>query len=322
MLRCGSQTIDLSRPVVMGVLNVTPDSFSDGGQYRELDAAVGRGLRMVEEGAAIIDVGGESTRPGANPVDAEEEIRRVVPVIEKLRGQTDAIISVDTSKPQVMRAAAAAGAGLINDVRALSEEGALEAAVATQCAVCLMHMQGDPQSMQLSPHYDDVVNEVKAFLEQRVNVCRAAGIAADRIVIDPGFGFGKTLEHNLQLLRHLRQLGLAACGERPPMGSPHAANGWPWMDTQGLREAGTAQRNGRAGLRSRDGCLRGAELPIMVGLSRKSMVGHLTGRPSGDRVYGSVALAVMAVINGAQIVRVHDVGATVDALKTVMAVQG
>jgi dihydropteroate synthase len=256
----------------MGVLNVTPDSFSDGGQYRELDAAVGHGLRMVEEGAAIIDVGGESTRPGADPVDAEEEIRRVVPVIEKLRGQTDAIVSVDTSKPQVMRAAAAAGAGLINDVRALSEQGALEAAVATQCAVCLMHMQGDPRSMQLAPHYDDVVNDVKAFLEQRANVCRVAGMAADRIVIDPGFGFGKTLEHNLQLLRHLRQLG--------------------------------------------------TELPIMVGLSRKSIVGRLTGRPSGERIYGSVALAVMAVINGARIVRVHDVGATVDALKTVIAVQG
>jgi dihydropteroate synthase len=296
MLRCGSQTIDLSQPVVMGVLNVTPDSFSDGGQYRDADAAVSHGLRMVDEGAAIIDVGGESTRPGADPVNAEEEIRRVVPVVEKLRGHTDAIISVDTSKPQVMRAATAVGAGMINDVRALSEEGALEAVAATQCAVCLMHMQGDPRSMQLAPHYDDVVKEVNAFLKQRVNVCRAAGIAADRIVIDPGFGFGKTLEHNLQLLRHLRQLGLAACGERPPM-------------------------DGRAGLRSRDGCLRGIGLPIMVGLSRKSIVGRLTGRPSGERVHGSVALAVMAVINGARIVRVHDVGATVDALKIVMAVQ-
>ena len=271
MLRCGSQTLDLSRPVVMGVLNVTPDSFSDGGRFLEVDAAVDHGLRMVEEGAAIVDVGGESTRPGADPVTAEEEIRRVVPVIEKLRGQSDAVISVDTSKPQVMRAAAAVGAGLINDVRALSEQGALEAAVATQCAVCLMHMQGDPQSMQLAPHYADVVNEVKAFLDRRVNACRAAGMAADRIVIDPGFGFGKTLEHNLQLLRHLRELG--------------------------------------------------TELPIMVGLSRKSIVGRLTGRPSGERVHGSVALAVLAVINGARIVRVHDVGATVDALKTVIAVQ-
>jgi dihydropteroate synthase len=277
MLRCGSQTLDLAQPVVMGVLNVTPDSFSDGGQYRQIDTAVGHGLRMVEEGAAIIDVGGESTRPGAEPVSVEEEIRRVVPVIERLRARTDALISVDTSKPQVMRAAAEAGAGLINDVRALCEDGALEAAVATPCAVCVMHMQGDPRSMQLAPHYGDVVNEVKAFLYERVKVCRAAGIAADRIVIDPGFGFGKTLEHNLQLLRHLRELR-----SEPPELDP----------------------------------------PIMVGLSRKSIVGRLTGRPSGERVYGSVALAVLAVINGARIVRVHDVGATVDALKTVVAVQG
>lgn len=277
LLRCGTQTIDLTQPVVMGVVNVTPDSFSDGGQFRDVAAAVDHGLRMVEEGAAIIDVGGESTRPGANLVSVEEEIRRVVPVVEKLRAQTDAVISVDTSKPQVMRAAAEAGVGLINDVRALSERGALEVAAATQCAVCVMHMQGDPRSMQLAPHYVDVVNEVNAFLNERVEACRAAGIAADRIVIDPGFGFGKTLEHNLQLLRQLRDLG-----------SPASGSDWP----------------------------------IMVGLSRKSMVGRLTGRPSGERVYGSIALAVMAVINGARIVRVHDVGATVDALKTVAAVEG
>lgn len=277
LLRCGTQTIDLTQPVVMGVVNVTPDSFSDGGQFRDVAAAVDHGLRMVEEGAAIIDVGGESTRPGANLVSVEEEIRRVVPVVEKLRAQTDAVISVDTSKPQVMRAAAEAGAGLINDVRALTERGALEVAAATQCAVCVMHMQGDPRSMQLAPHYVDVVNEVNAFLNERVEACRAAGIAADRIVIDPGFGFGKTLEHNLQLLRQLRDLG-----------SPASGSDWP----------------------------------IMVGLSRKSMVGRLTGRPSGERVYGSIALAVMAVINGARIVRVHDVGATVDALKTVAAVEG
>jgi dihydropteroate synthase len=275
LLRCGTQTLDLTQPVVMGVLNVTPDSFSDGGKFLDIPAAVDHGLRMVEEGAAIVDVGGESTRPGAQPVSPEEEIRRVIPVVEKLRAQTDAIISIDTSKPQVMRAAAEAGAGLINDVRALSEEGALEVAVASQCAICVMHMQGDPRSMQLAPHYVDVVNEVKAFLAERVKVCRAAGIAAERIVIDPGFGFGKTLEHNLELLRHLRELG-----SQPP----------------------------------------GAEWPIMVGLSRKSIVGRLTGRPSGERVHGSVALALMAVINGARIVRVHDVGATVDALETVVAV--
>lgn len=277
LLRCGTKTIDLARPVVMGVLNVTPDSFSDGGQYRELDTAVRHGLAMVEEGAEIIDVGGESTRPGAEPVDAEEEIRRVVPVIERLRAETDAVISVDTSKPQVIRAAARAGAGLINDVRALGEDGALKAAAESQCAVCLMHMQGEPRSMQLAPHYADVVNEVKAFLAERVKVCRAAGVSADRIAIDPGFGFGKTLEHNLQLLRHLRDVGA---------------------------DPSTSDR------------------PIIVGLSRKSMVGRLTGRSSGDRVHGSVTLAVLAVLNGARIVRVHDVGATVDALKIVVAVQG
>jgi len=256
----------------MGVLNVTPDSFSDGGNFLNLEAAVAHGLRMAEEGAAIIDVGGESTRPGADPVTVEEEIRRVVPVVQQLRAQTGAVISVDTSKPEVMRAAAEAGAGLLNDVRAFSEEGALEAAAATQCAVCVMHMQGDPRNMQLAPRYDDVVSEVAAFLDERVQACRAAGIAAERIVIDPGFGFGKTLEHNLELLRQLRKLG--------------------------------------------------AEWPIMVGLSRKSFVGRITGRPAGDRVHGSVAFAMLAVLNGAQIVRVHDVGPTMDALKTVMAVQG
>jgi len=256
----------------MGVLNVTPDSFSDGGRFLAADAAVSHGLRMVAEGAAIIDVGGESTRPGSEPVDAQEQIRRVVPVVEKLRAQTDVVISVDTSNAEVIRAAAAAGAGLINDVRALSQEGALEATVATQCAACLMHMQGDPRNMQRAPHYDDVVNEVKAFLEERVKVCRAAGLASDRVVVDPGFGFGKTLEHNLQLLRHLRQLGTAH--------------------------------------------------PVLAGLSRKSIVGHLTGQPAGERTYGSVALAVIAVLNGARIVRVHDVGATVDALKVVAAVSG
>jgi dihydropteroate synthase len=257
----------------MGVLNVTPDSFSDGGNFFfGVEGAVAHGLKMVEEGAAIIDVGGESTRPGAEPVSVEEEIRRVLPVIGQLRDSTDAVISVDTSKPEVIRAAALAGAGLINDVRALTEKGALQAAVSTGCALCLMHMRGDPRTMQKAPHYVDVVEEVKEFLDQRVNVCRDAGVARDRIVIDPGFGFGKNLEHNLQLLRHLRELG--------------------------------------------------SELPILVGLSRKSIVGRLTGRPPEQRVHGSVALAVMAVINGARIVRVHDVAATVDAIKTVVAVRG
>jgi dihydropteroate synthase len=271
-MRCGTQTLDLTRPVVMGVLNVTPDSFSDGGRFLDAAAAVAQGVRMVEEGAGIIDIGGESTRPGADPVSTEEEIRRVVPVIEKLRAQTNAVISVDTSKPQVMRAAAEAGAGLLNDVRAFSEPHALETAAATQCALCVMHMQGDPRTMQLAPHYEDVVKEVKAFLDARVATCRAAGVPADRIAIDPGFGFGKTFEHNLELLRHLRNLG--------------------------------------------------SEWPIIVGLSRKSFVGRLTGRPPGERLHGSVALAMMAVLNGANIVRVHDVGPTIDALKTVVAVQG
>jgi dihydropteroate synthase len=273
LLRCADKTLDLSHPVVMGVLNVTPDSFSDGGRFLATDAAVGRGLRMVEEGADIIDVGGESTRPGARGVPVGEEIRRVVPVIEQLRKVTQAVISVDTSKPEVMRAAAAAGAGIINDVRALMEPGAIEAAFATSCAICLMHMQGEPRTMQHAPSYGDVVKEVRAFLDERVQRARAAGAQPERLVIDPGFGFGKTLAHNLELLRRLREFAAA-------------------------------------------------DVPVMVGLSRKSIVGSLTGRPASERIYGSVALAVIAALNGARIVRVHDVAATVDALKTVTAVQG
>ena len=269
-LRCGDKTLDLSRPIVMGVLNVTPDSFSAGGRFLPLEAAVAHGLRLVEEGAAIIDIGGESTRPGAAPVSVEEELRRVLPVVERLRQATQAVISIDTSKPEVIREAAAAGAGLINDVRALTEPGALEAAAASGSAICVMHMQGDPRTMQRAPSYVDVVKEVKAFLDEHVQRCRAAGVSSDRIVVDPGFGFGKNLEHNLELLRRLREL-------------------------QG-------------------------EWPLLVGLSRKSMVGTLTGRSAGERVHGSVALAVIASINGARIVRAHDVAATVDALKMVAAV--
>jgi dihydropteroate synthase len=269
-LRCGDKTLDLSRPVVMGVLNVTPDSFSDGGRFLPVEAAVAHGLRLVEEGATIIDIGGESTRPGATPVSVEEELRRVLPVVERLRQETQAVISIDTSKPEVIREAAAAGAGLINDVRALTEPGALEAAAASGSAICVMHMQGDPGTMQRAPSYVDVVKEVKAFLDEHVQRCRAAGVSSDRIVVDPGFGFGKNLEHNLELLRRLR-------------------------DLQG-------------------------EWPLLVGLSRKSMVGTLTGRSPGERVHGSVALAVIASINGARIVRAHDVAATVDALKIVAAV--
>ena len=255
----------------MGVLNVTPDSFPDGGHYFALDDAVARGIELAEEGAAIIDVGGESTRPGARPVAVDEELRRVIPVVARLRPITQAIISVDTSKPEVIRAASAAGAELINDVWALREPGALEAARDCGCAVCLMHMQGEPRTMQQHPHYTDVVGEVREFLQERAQACRAAGISADRIALDPGFGFGKTLEHNLTLLRHLGELAV-------------------------------------------DG------LPLLAGLSRKSMIGALTGRPAKERLAGSLAAALMAAMNGARILRVHDVAATVDALKVLEAV--
>ncbi len=270
-LQCGKQKLDLSRPVVMGVVNVTPDSFSDGGKFLERSQAVDHALQLIEEGAAILDIGGESTRPGAAAVPIEEELRRVVPVVEALGGR-GAVISVDTSKPEVMRAAAAAGAGILNDVRALLTPGAMEAAVETDCAVCLMHMQGEPRTMQANPAYGDVVTEVKAFLLDRAQSCRAAGIAPDRISIDPGFGFGKNLQHNAALLR-----GLDA-----------------FADTG---------------------------YPLAVGLSRKSMLQKILGRPVGERLYGSLALAVMAAMKGARIVRAHDVAATVDALKTVSAIQ-
>ncbi|MEP7247257.1 MAG: dihydropteroate synthase [Gammaproteobacteria bacterium] len=255
----------------MGVVNVTPDSFSDGGRFLKAGQAIQHGLRLAEEGAAILDIGGESTRPGAAAVSVDEELRRVIPVVEGLAGSS-AVISVDTSKPEVMRAAIAAGAGLINDVRAFTLPGALDAAVETGCAVCVMHMQGDPQTMQQAPAYGDVVNEVKAFLVARAQSCRAAGIPAERIAIDPGFGFGKTLAHNAALLRSLEVL---------------TDTGWP----------------------------------VLVGLSRKSMLGKILGKPAGERVYGSISLAVMAVLKGARIVRAHDVAATVDALKTVTAMQ-
>jgi dihydropteroate synthase len=257
----------------MGVVNVTPDSFSDGGRFFDPGAAVEHGLRLASEGAAVLDIGGESTRPGAAGVSAEEELRRVLPVIERLRAHTSAVISVDTSKPPVMRAAAAAGAGMINDVRALREPGALEAAAATGCAVCLMHMKGEPRTMQESPSYRDVVSEVKAFLVERVQSAQAAGVATERLAVDPGFGFGKTLEHNLELLRRLRELAVPG-------------------------------------------------VPMLAGLSRKSIVGKLTGRPEGARVFGSIALAIIAAQNGARIIRAHDVAATVDALRTLTAVEG
>jgi dihydropteroate synthase len=269
-LKCRDRMLDLGRPQVMGVLNVTPDSFSDGGRYRDRAAALAHARRMVEEGAAIIDVGGESTRPGSLAASLAEELDRVIPVIEALRRDSGIYISVDTSKPEVMRAAAQAGAGLINDVRALQEPGALEAAAECGCAVCLMHMQGEPGTMQDAPRYADVVTEVREFLRRRVAACEAAGIGRARIAVDPGFGFGKSLEHNLALLAGLPVI---------------AADG----------------------------------LPLLVGLSRKRMIGTLTGRGDGERLAGSLAAAVVAAQNGARIVRAHDVRETVDALRVVAA---
>lgn len=275
-LRCGRHTLDLTHPIVMGILNVTPDSFSDGGQFIDVTRAVEHALRMIEQGAGMIDVGGESTRPGAADVSEQDEIRRVVPVIEALVARTSTPISIDTSKPGVMSAAVAAGATFINDVRALQEPGALEAAARSDAAVCLMHMQGQPRTMQQEPHYDDVVGEVTAFLEQRVRACEAAGIDRNRLVLDPGIGFGKRLEHNLALLAHLPRLG------RP---GPNAG------------------------------------LPLLVGVSRKSMFQALLGRPVDQRLAGGLAVATAAVLAGAGILRVHDVAETVDAVKVAQALR-
>jgi dihydropteroate synthase len=269
-LACGSTTLDLAMPAVMGVLNVTPDSFSDGGRYADRDAAVARGLRMAEEGARIVDVGGESTRPGASPVGAAEESDRGVPVIERLRAASPVLVSVDTCKPEVMRAAIAAGAALVNDVRALAAPGALEAVAASSAGVCLMHMQGDPATMQGDPRYSDVVAEVRDFLARRVAACEGAGIARERLCIDPGIGFGKRVRHNLELLNALPRL--SALG-----------------------------------------------LPVLVGVSRKSLIGSVTGRPQGQRLAGSLALAALSVARGAAIIRAHDVAETVDAVKIAMA---
>ena len=264
-LDCAGKVLDLSRPAVMGVLNVTPDSFSDGGHYLQLADALRRAEVMVEEGAALIDVGGESTRPGAPPVSVQEELDRVLPVVERLAREMPVPISVDTSKPEIIREAARAGAGLINDVRALRLPGALEATVASGLPVCLMHMQGEPGTMQQQPAYADVVAEVLAFLTERVCVCESAGIAYERILVDPGFGFGKTLDHNLALLRHLDRFTDLAAG-------------------------------------------------ILVGVSRKSMIGALLNAPVGERLSGSLAAAVIAFWQGANIIRTHDVRETVQAL--------
>lgn len=262
--RCGRFRFELARPLIMGIVNVTPDSFSDGGRFFDAEAACAHAQRLIEEGADLIDIGGESTRPGAAEVGVEDELRRVMPVVEALAG-TGIPISVDTSKPQVMRAALAAGAAVINDVRALQLPGALETVAAADCGVVLMHMQGTPQTMQIDPRYEDVTAEVAAFLRARAEAAIAAGIAPERLAIDPGFGFGKTVDHNYELLARLREFA--------PLG-----------------------------------------LPLLVGISRKGMLKHATGRAVGERTVASVAAALLAVERGAHIVRVHDVAATRDAL--------
>lgn len=266
---CGKYQFKLDRPLVMGIVNVTPDSFSDGGRFFSSQAAINHAHELIEEGADFLDIGGESTRPGAAAVSMQEELDRVLPVIEGLR-DIPVPISIDTCKPEVMRAALAAGASLVNDVNALQAEGAVEIVAASSVGVCLMHKQGTPQTMQSQPAYDDVVAEVSKFLSQRMSVLEAADIARERIVLDPGFGFGKTLAHNLDLMKRLPRLA----------------------------ELGA---------------------PLLVGLSRKSMLGQITGREVGDRKNASVVAALLAVQRGASIVRVHDVRETVDALKIMSA---
>ncbi|CAM5485808.1 dihydropteroate synthase [Pseudomonas fragi] len=270
-LPCGNRVLDLAHTHVMGILNVTPDSFSDGGRFAPLDAALRHAEAMVLAGATLIDVGGESTRPGAPVVSPQAELDRVAPVVERIARELDVIISVDTSAPMVMTEVARLGAGLINDVRSLRREGALQAAAATGLPVCLMHMLGEPGDMQDNPRYEDLVGEVSAFLADSMVRCAAAGIGPERIVLDPGFGFAKTLQHNLSLFKHMEAL--------------HAL--------------------GR---------------PLLVGVSRKSMVGQTLNRPVAERLYGSLALAALAMTKGARILRVHDVAETVDVVRMIAAV--
>lgn len=273
-LRCGSRTLDLSTPQVMGVLNTTPDSFSDGGNFRQLDAALKHAEIMLNAGAAIIDVGGESTRPGAAKVTLQEELDRVIPVVEKISANLDVCISVDSSSPEVMFEAKKAGAHLLNDVRALQREGALKAAAESDLPVCLMHMQGEPDSMQNNPTYQQVLDDIYGFLARRIKACNDVGISNDQILVDPGFGFGKTVEHNFHLLANLESL-------------------------------------------------KGLGVPLLIGLSRKSMIGAALADAQGnprdvsERLLGSVSGAVISAMNGAHIIRVHDVKPTVDALKVV-----
>ncbi|MFZ5959898.1 dihydropteroate synthase [Pseudomonas knackmussii] len=271
-LPCGNRVLDLTRPHVMGILNVTPDSFSDGGRFNQLDRALQRAAEMVEAGATLIDVGGESTRPGARLVTPTEELERVAPVVEAIARELDVVISVDTSTPAVMRESGRLGAGLINDVRSLRRDGAVDAAADTGMAICLMHMRGEPSNMQNDPRYPDILAEVRDFLVERMAVCEAAGIPRERIVLDPGFGFAKTQAHNLVLFQRMERLLELGC-------------------------------------------------PLLVGVSRKSMIGRALGREVGDRLYGSLALAALAVSKGARIIRVHDVAETVDVVRMIDAVE-
>jgi dihydropteroate synthase len=271
-LPCGNRVLDLAHTHVMGILNATPDSFSDGGRYTLLDAALRHAEAMVAAGATLIDVGGESTRPGALVVTPSEELERVAPVVEALNRELDVIISVDTSTPAVITETARLGAGLINDVRSLRREGALEAAAATGLPVCLMHMLGEPGDMQDNPQYENLLGEVSAFLRERIQQCVLAGIPSERIILDPGFGFAKSLDHNLSLFKHMQEL--------------HTL--------------------GR---------------PLLVGVSRKSMIGGALGRPVGERLFGGLALAALAMTKGAKILRVHDVAETVDVVRMIAAVE-
>jgi dihydropteroate synthase len=270
IINCGSHELDLSAPVVMGVLNVTPDSFSDGGKYLDAQSAVDHAREMIDQGARIIDIGGESTRPGAVPVSVEEELRRTLPVIEQVSKLADVVVSIDTSKPEVMREAVSGGAGIINDIRALTDPEALKTAASTGAAVCVMHMQGQPDNMQVAPQYQNVVAEVHRYLAERIAACAQAGIARDKIIIDPGIGFGKTVQHNLELLSRLPAFNDLSC-------------------------------------------------PLLIGVSRKSMIGRLLDRPVEKRVSGGVALATAAVLAGAKIIRAHDVAETVDAVRVAYA---
>jgi dihydropteroate synthase len=264
LLQCGGFSLGLERPLVMGIVNVTPDSFSDGGLFFNRDAAISQAMKLVDEGADILDIGGESSRPGAAAVPASEELARLLPVLRAMR-DIPVPVSVDTVKPEVMRAAFAEGAAMINDISGLAAQGALEAVADSDCAVCIMHMQGEPRTMQASPRYHEVVGDVRSYLAGRVSAAEQAGIGRDRLVIDPGFGFGKTVEHNLELLRHLDEFQVLG-------------------------------------------------LPVLAGWSRKSSLGKITGRPAGERVAASLAAAMLALERGANILRVHDVAATRDAV--------